>query len=289
MGIFSNSLKKTASAFSEIIPKKQISLPKDLLEEALIEADLSYEFLEALLETLPSKVLKDRLYNELIRFFDKEPTFLKQDLTKPQSQLIIGVNGAGKTTSIAKLAHFYKQKGENVLLVAADTFRAGAVEQLNLWAKRLDLEIVSSNQGADSASVCFDGINKAKAKNFDRVIIDTAGRLQNKTNLLKELEKIMRICAKADPNAPTQKLLVIDATQGNMASLQASIFKEHFGIDGIILTKLDGSSKAGAVFSIVKDLDLPILFVGLGEKHTDLVEFSPKDFVNDFVSLIYGD
>ncbi len=202
--------------------------------------------------------------------------------------LIIGVNGAGKTTTVAKLANLYKVRGKKPLLVAADTFRAAAVEQLDLWAKNIGVDIIKGKTGADSSGLCYDAVLSAKARGLDKILIDTAGRLENNQNLLNELDKIVRVVKKADENLIINKYLIIDATQGTMALNQARVFNQHLQLDGIIVTKLDGTSRAGAIFSIVRDLGLPILFTGLGEGVLDLVSFNAKDFVEGFVSAIYG-
>ncbi|MGP1561014.1 MAG: signal recognition particle-docking protein FtsY [Helicobacteraceae bacterium] len=251
----------------------------------MIESDVYYDLVEEILKDLPKKVPSGRLYNELIyRLPD-----LKQE---PQDgfslDLIIGVNGAGKTTTVAKLANLYKTRGKKPLVVAADTFRAAAVEQLDLWAKNIGVEILKGKTGADSSGLCYDAVLSAKARGLDKVIIDTAGRLENNQNLLNELEKIVRVVKKADENLIINKYLIIDATQGTMALNQARVFNQHLQLDGIIVTKLDGTSRAGAIFSIVRDLGLPILFTGLGEGVLDLVSFNAKDFVEGFVSAIYG-
>lgn len=286
-GFFKKGLEKTTQAIRTIIPKGQAEVEKDLLEEALIEADMGYDLVEEIITPLPSKVVKGRLYNELIRQF---PEFKeKPEATKPHVDLIIGVNGAGKTTTIAKLAKKYSNEKEKVLLAAGDTFRAAAIEQLKTWADKLDIPIVYTKQGHDSSAVAYDAIESAKAKDIDRVIVDTAGRLHNQTNLANELDKIVRICGKAKEGSPDRKLLILDGTQGTMAIEQAKIFNERVDVDGVIITKLDGTAKGGAVFAVAKELKLPILFIGVGEKAEDLVPFKADEFVDSFVDSIYGD
>ena len=201
---------------------------------------------------------------------------------------ILGPNGAGKTTTIAKLANLYKNSDQSVILGACDTFRAGAVEQLKKWAQILNLPIVATAQGHDPAAVAFDTVSSASAKNIDRVLIDTAGRLQNQKNLAAELEKIVRICDRAKSGAPHRKIIVLDATQGNHSVAQARAFNEIVKLDGIIITKLDGTPKGGALFAIARELRLPILFVGVGERMEDLAEFNSDEFVETLVDGIYA-
>jgi fused signal recognition particle receptor len=192
---------------------------------------------------------------------------------------VVGVNGVGKTTSIAKLARYYLDQGRRPLLAAADTFRAAAIEQLDVWASRLEIEVVKQNSGADPSAVVFDALRAAKSRQFDPVIVDTAGRLHTKYNLMSELSKMCRIASREVADAPHQVLLVIDATTGQNGLAQARQFTEHSGATGIILTKLDGTAKGGVVVAIARELGLPIQFVGIGEKVEDLIPFSPQDFV----------
>jgi fused signal recognition particle receptor len=202
-------------------------------------------------------------------------------------ELIVGVNGAGKTTTISKLAQKYKKDGKKVILGAGDTFRAAAIEQLTLWSQRLDIPIVSSKQGHDSSAVAYDTIDSAKSKDFDNVIIDTAGRLHTQTNLANELKKIKRICNKAHPGSPHRTLLIIDGTQGNSAIVQAKAFNDMIGIDGIIITKLDGTAKGGSIFSIAYALELPILYVGTGEQPENLTPFDKFEFVDGLLDALF--
>ncbi len=198
---------------------------------------------------------------------------------QPEVILVVGVNGVGKTTSIAKLARFYLGQDRKPLLVAADTFRAAAIEQLDIWASRLEIEIVKQKAGTDPSAVVFDGLRAARAGHFDPVIVDTAGRLHTKHNLMAELNKMCRIASREVPGAPHQVLLVIDATTGQNGLSQARQFTEHSGATGIVLTKLDGTAKGGVVVAIARELGLPIQFVGVGEKIDDLIPFNPRDFV----------
>lgn len=262
-------------------------ITKDLLEEILLEADVSYEIVEEIIYYLPpqNEVKKEDLKRVMGSYFLYEKIETNQE--KPFVELILGVNGAGKTTSIAKLAYLYKNQNQKVILGACDTFRAGAIEQLKLWAQKVDVDIVLTAQGHDPSAVAFDTISKAKAKDFDRVIIDTAGRLQNQKNLAHELEKIVRISNKALEGAPHRKILVLDGTQGNAGILQAKAFNELVKLDGVIITKLDGTAKGGALFSIARELELPIFYVGVGERMTDLQEFNASAYLDTLLDPIF--
>ncbi|EAJ7765230.1 signal recognition particle-docking protein FtsY [Campylobacter jejuni] len=262
-------------------------ITKDLLEEILLEADVSYEIVEEIIYYLPpqNEVKKEDLKRVMGSYFLYEKKETNQE--KPFVELILGVNGAGKTTSIAKLAYLYKNQNQKVILGACDTFRAGAIEQLKLWAQKVDVDIVLTAQGHDPSAVAFDTISKAKAKDFDRVIIDTAGRLQNQKNLAHELEKIVRISNKALEGAPHRKILVLDGTQGNAGILQAKAFNELVKLDGVIITKLDGTAKGGTLFSIARELELPIFYVGVGEQMTDLQEFNASAYLDTLLDPIF--
>lgn len=280
-------LKKTLENIAQIKSGYK-KITKDLLEEILLEADVSYEIVEEIIYYLPpsDEVRKEDLRRVMKTYFLYDQKELSH--SKPFVELILGVNGAGKTTSIAKLAYLYKQQNQKIILGACDTFRAGAIEQLKLWAQKLDIEIVASSQGHDPSAVAFDTISKAKAKDFDRVIIDTAGRLQNQKNLALELEKIIRICNKAFSGAPHRKILVLDGTQGNAGILQAKAFNEFVKLDGVIITKLDGTAKGGGLFSIARELELPILYIGVGESMQDLYEFDIDKYLDTLLDPIYN-
>lgn len=266
------------------------------LEATLLTADLGVRTTQGILTYLREQVSKNRLTDpkqirgaveQEIRTILEHPGGTgkpaPQPKTAPQGMpeviFVVGVNGVGKTTSIAKLANYYLQQGRAPLLCAADTFRAAAVEQLEIWAGRLHIAMVKQKSGADPAAVVFDGLAMAKKKMHDPVIVDTAGRLHTKYNLMAELEKMCRIAAREVSGAPHQVLLVLDATTGQNGLQQARQFIEHGGATGIILTKLDGTAKGGVVVAIARELGLPINFVGIGEKIDDLLPFSPKDFV----------
>ncbi|AGZ81389.1 signal recognition particle-docking protein FtsY [Campylobacter fetus] len=280
-------LEKTINAVASNRPQDK-KITKDILEELLLEADVPYEITEEIIYYLPPKdiVSKDDLTRVMQTYFLYDN---KKIEAKPFVQMIIGVNGAGKTTTIAKLANLYKNSGKSVLLGASDTFRAGAVEQIKLWANKLNVPIVASSQGHDPAAVAFDTISSAVAKNYDYAIIDTAGRLQNQKNLASELEKIVRISNKAFEGAPHQKILVLDGTQGNAGIAQAKAFHDIVKIDGVIITKLDGTSKGGSLFGVARELELPILYIGVGERMEDLIKFDAKEFVDTICDAIYLD
>ncbi len=286
-GFFKKGLKKTAEAMKSVAPEKRTKIPKDELEDILLEADVEYDLIEIILRELyDEQVTRKQLESKLLAALGwaayETPAY-----EKPFVELVIGVNGAGKTTTIAKLTKHYLDRGERVLLGASDTFRAAAIEQLSRWADRLGVPIVATKQGHDPSAVAYDAIESAKARGFERVIIDTAGRLHTQTNLAEELKKIVRICGKAHEGAPHRKLLIIDGTQGNSAISQAKAFNEIIDVDGIIVTKLDGTAKGGAIFSIAYALRLPIFFVGVGEKPEDLVVFDKYAFVDDFLDAIF--
>jgi len=284
---FSKALEKTVGNLKSIIPEKKEKIDFDVIEEILIESDMEYEIIEKAMDGLPSSISRIQLRHRLVSLFEHAPTIDKSNLPSPYIELIIGVNGAGKTTTIAKLANRYKKNGKSVLLGAGDTFRAAAIEQLSTWANKLNVPIIKTKHGHDPSAVAYDTISSAVSKNIDHAIIDTAGRLQTQKNLANELKKIVKVCNKAKEGAPHQKLMILDGTQGNTAIAQAKAFNEMIDIDGIIVTKLDGTAKGGALFSISNQLELPIFFIGIGEKEDDLIEFSPDQFVDSLLDEIY--
>ena len=278
---------KTNKAIKEVAVEKKKKITQDEFEEILLEADVNYELIEKLLEELPKTITRIQAYNALISVFQYKADW-KDDLdVSPFVDMIIGVNGAGKTTTIAKLAHHLQKENKSVLLGAADTFRAAAIEQLTRWANILDVPIISTRQGHDPSAVVFDTIASAKAKNIDHVLIDTAGRLHTQTNLGEELKKMVRIANKSMPEAPHRKMLILDGTQGSSSINQAKIFNEMIGIDGIIITKLDGTAKGGSVLSIAHELKMPIYFIGTGEQPDDLIKFKANDYVNTILDEIF--
>jgi len=284
---FKRGLAKTTEAIKELVPKKQSKLDKEIVEDLLIESDMSYDLVEIVINGLPEKVNRIQLYNSLISLFIYEPREYIKDANKPFVEMVIGVNGAGKTTTIAKLANRYKNEGKSVMLGAGDTFRAAAIEQLTKWADIVGVPIVSTKHGHDPSAVVYDTILSAKSKGIDHVIIDTAGRLHNHANLSNELQKMVRVANKAYEGAPHRKLLILDGTQGSSSINQAKQFDEIVGIDGIIITKLDGTAKGGSLFTIASELKLPIFFVGVGEKQEDLIEFNPKNYINTILDEVF--
>ena len=286
-GFITKSLSKTVDAIKSVAPKKKIFFTKAELEDILLEADVEYALVEIIIEqTYQEKITREILRSKLLATL-AYTTYKEPEYTSPFVELIVGVNGAGKTTTISKLAQKYKNEGKKVILGAGDTFRAAAIEQLTLWSKRLNIPIVASKQGHDSSAVAYDTIDSAKSKGFDNVIIDTAGRLHTQTNLANELKKIHRICDKAHPGSPHRTVLILDGTQGNSAIAQAKAFNEMIGVDGIIITKLDGTAKGGSVFSIAYALELPILYIGTGEQPDDLVVFDKYEFVDGLLDAIF--
>ena len=257
------------------------------LEDTLIMADLGATTATRTVEELRERVkqggyktgedIKAGLAEILAGQLEVGDTALKIG-TKPSVILVIGVNGVGKTTTIGKLSQRFKDEGKKVLLCAGDTFRAAASEQLSIWASRAGVDIVRRDEGADPASVIFDGISAAKARNADIVICDTAGRLHNKSNLMNELNKISRIIDRELPNADRETLLVLDATTGQNGLIQAKQFKEVADITGIVLTKLDGTAKGGIIYNIASELGVPVKLVGVGEKAEDLIDFNGREF-----------
>ena len=263
----------------------------DELEEAMIVADMGFETVEELLGRFREVVTREKIKErpaakaELVRLLADamrpETPFLEHQ--KNTVLLIVGVNGVGKTTSIGKLAHYYTQSGRKPLIAAADTFRAAAAEQLTVWAQRANVPIIKHGEGADPAAVVFDAIASFKAKQRDLLLCDTAGRLHNKKNLMKELEKMRRVISRELPDAHVESLLVLDATTGQNALLQAKAFDESTGLTGIILTKLDGTAKGGVAVAVKKELGLPVRFVGVGEGIDDLQPFDPDVFAEALV------
>ena len=258
----------------------------DDLEETLIISDIGYETSNKIIEDLRKRVKDEKIGNvDQIKAILKEniSQILEKvskglDLPSPTVILVEGVNGAGKTTTIGMLANIQRSNGKKCLLAAADTFRAAAAEQLEIWANRAGVDIVRHNEGADPAAVVYDAIQAAKSRDRDVLICDTAGRLHNKKNLMNELEKIKRVIDREMPEAHREVLLILDATTGQNAISQASMFKDTVGITGIVLTKLDGTAKGGVVIAIKSQLDIPIYYIGVGEKMDDLQPFDPQAF-----------
>ena len=301
MGFFDKikaGLAKTRAAFSNTLEEIFDNADKidedfyDELEETLILADLGMETVNKLMEELRDRVRKRGLTTtEHVKFNLK---LILNDMlnqgdpalnlsTQPSVILVIGVNGVGKTTTIGKIATQLVHAGKKVTLVAGDTFRAAAADQLEIWAGRSGADIVRQHEGADPASVVFDGIQAAKARKSDVIIIDTAGRLHNKQNLMNELNKISRIVARELPDAAREVLLVLDGTTGQNGLIQAKVFKEIAGVTSVAITKLDGTAKGGIVFAVADVLKVPVKFVGVGEQADDLMPFVAKDFVDALI------
>ena len=265
------------------------------LEDLLISSDMGMEttmtLIDRLKDTIREKQVKDPklvkglLADEIKAILEGDPAKNRLNVEpSPAIILIVGVNGVGKTTTIGKLAYRFKSEGKSVLIAAADTFRAAAIEQIETWGERSDTPVISHKEGADPAAVVYDAIQAQKSRNIDVLICDTAGRLHNKKNLMNELEKIHRIIEKEAPEAQKEALLVLDATTGQNAILQAKTFNEVTDLSGLILTKLDGTAKGGVVLPLVRELDIPIKLIGVGEGMTDLQDFSGKDFANALIN-----
>jgi fused signal recognition particle receptor len=298
MGIFSrlrDSLSKTRKDFVERIDslvtgRKQIDEGLyEELEEILIQSDVgaetSFELVEGLRRLVKERRVSDpaelrALLKELIRdLLGQEPSPLA-DGGNPTVILVVGVNGVGKTTTIGKLAHNLKQDGKKVILAAGDTFRAAAIDQLEIWGNRAGADVIKHKEGSDPAAVVFDALQAARARKANAVVVDTAGRLHTKNNLMEELKKIGRVLARESTGAPHEVLLVLDATTGQNAVNQAKIFGQATGVTGIVLTKLDGTAKGGVVIGIKKALDIPVKFIGIGEGIEDLRPFNSGEFVD---------
>ncbi|MEF2095452.1 signal recognition particle-docking protein FtsY [Peribacillus sp. NPDC096447] len=295
---FKQGLTKTRNSFTgrvnELVARYR-KVDEDFfeeLEEILIQADVGFDTVMELIDQLKREVklrnisdtreVQSVISEKLVEIYqgDDETTsslnIQEEGLTVI---LFVGVNGVGKTTTIGKLAHKFKTEGKSVVLAAGDTFRAGAIEQLEVWGERVGVSVIKQGEGSDPAAVMFDAIQAAKARKADILICDTAGRLQNKVNLMKELEKVKRVIEREVPGAPHEVLLALDATTGQNALIQAKTFKEATNVSGIVLTKLDGTAKGGIVLAIRNELAIPVKFVGLGEKMDDLQEFDAEKYV----------
>jgi fused signal recognition particle receptor len=260
------------------------------LEEILITSDIGIKTTRQLLDKVTEKVkrkelddadqLKKTLQEEMHLILSRQEKPLEVSSAKPFVIMVIGVNGTGKTTTISKMAQKFKGQGKSVLLAAGDTFRAAAIEQLEIWGQRVGCEVIKHQDGSDPSAVVFDALKAGKARGSDIIIVDTAGRLHTKVNLMEELKKVKRIMARELPQSPHEILLVLDATTGQNAISQAKIFAKEVGVTGIALTKLDGTAKGGILVSISDELKIPILYIGIGEKADDLREFNARDFVD---------
>ena len=294
---FKDGLKKTRNNFANKIDdlfSRHLKIDEELyeeLEEILISSDMGIEATLEIIEMLQNQIKENKIQDVskvkplLKEILVKEITYKeKPDQEEKTVILVVGVNGVGKTTTIGKLSKIFKDEGKKVLVAAGDTFRAAAIEQLEKWCQRAQVELVSNKEGSDPSSVIYDGINAAKARNTDILICDTAGRLHNKKNLMKELNKISRVIDKEYPEANKLVYLVIDANTGQNGIVQAEYFKEVTNIDGIVLTKLDGTSKGGIIVPIQRKLDVPVVYVGLGEGIEDLQKFDEEKFVDSILN-----
>ena len=285
--------QQIVSRFDEIVQHadsaEQRTRPVDVdtieaLEELLVSADVGLAATERIVSAVKARSrrgesLRDLVKDEIRRVFDSVPA-LPSNGHRPHVTLIVGVNGTGKTTTVGKLANLLKSEGHQPLICAADTFRAAAVEQLEIWATRANVDIIRAKEGSDPAAVVFDAIQSGKARNRNPILIDTAGRLHNRVNLMNELDKIRRVAARAADGAPHEVLLVLDATVGQNGVQQAREFTSVAGVTGIVLTKLDGTAKGGVAVAIAHDLKLPIKYVGVGEGLDDLIPFSAQEYVD---------
>ena len=292
-------LEKAGEALSRTGPVEPATL--DRLEEALIASDAGVELSIRLIEELRNEVrsghittaeeLRPAVREQLLALLrTAEDALPSADASaQPRITLLVGVNGTGKTTTVAKLAKRKQETGSTVILAAADTFRAAAVDQLEIWAERVGAPVVSQQEGADPAAVVFDAISAARSRNIDEVLVDTAGRLHTRTNLMKELEKVKKVAGREVPGAPQEVLLVLDATTGSNGIEQAKRFGAVAGVTGVVLTKLDGTAKGGVILAIADSLKLPVRWVGVGEDVDDLLPFVPEDFVDSLLEIDAGD
>jgi fused signal recognition particle receptor len=296
LGNLKEKLARTHRAFRERLGDLfQSGQPRDKileeLAEALILADTGIAASDRIIQAIRDKTRKDdpfpkiqqALRDEIIQTLSRYPSRLFVDHS-PAVIMMVGVNGGGKTTSLAKLALYYRTRGRKVLMVAADTFRAAAQEQLAVWGKRLDIPVIRGNYGADPAAVVFDALQSFKARDHNLLLVDTAGRIHTNANLMSELEKVKRIISREIAGAPQEILLVLDSSIGQNALVQAREFLKFAGITGLFLTKLDGTAKGGSVISIVEELMLPVKCIGVGEDAQDLLPFSPEEFVDALIS-----
>ncbi|SHF31435.1 signal recognition particle-docking protein FtsY [Desulforamulus putei] len=299
MGFFSRlkeSLTKTRQTFIEKIDQVvtgRKGIDEELyeeLEEVLIQADVGVNTAMKLVERVRKGVkarnvqeasrLKDIFQEELAYLMGEKVTPIHENPDGPTVIMVVGVNGVGKTTTIGKMAHQYKEQGKKVLLAAGDTFRAAAIDQLEIWAQRVGVDIIKHQEGSDPGAVAYDAVHAARSRKVDVLLIDTAGRLHNKSNLMDELRKVHKIIAREMPGAPHEVLLVLDATTGQNALSQAKIFSEAVHVTGIALTKLDGTAKGGVVTAIVTEMAIPVKLIGIGERMDDLRQFNPRDFID---------
>ena len=287
-----DGLSKTRQALGQkiaqvITGKKVDAATLEELEGALLSADVGVSATEEIISTLkkasPDSDFREVLKREIVRLLSCSDSLRHTPNTLPWVILVVGVNGTGKTTTIAKLAKRYKDEGKKVLIAAGDTYRAAAEEQLAVWARRAGVDLIESRMGQDPAAVAYDAVAGARSRGAEVLIIDTAGRLHTKSNLMEELVKVKRVVAKHDPGFPQEVLLVLDATTGQNAISQAKLFTEAVGVTGIALTKLDGTARGGIVIAIAKELGIPVKYIGVGEKLDDLADFDPAAFAEALI------
>ena len=286
MAIFSSvakALSRTKDTFSNAFARLGSKRPSaetiEELEEELLSADLGFDTVESIINVISRSKsdVRSEVYDHLVSLLPDHQS--EDEFEFPHVLFIVGVNGTGKTTSAAKLAHYFKKKGKSVMLIAADTYRAAAVEQLKIWSERVGVKLVHNEMSKEPSSVLFDGLNSAKASKPDVIIVDTAGRLHTYKNLMAELEKMMRVQKTRFPEFNSSSLITIDASLGQNSLIQAREFAASVDLDGAILTKLDGTAKGGIIFSLYRELKLPVWYIGTGEKMEDLYPFSPGEFV----------
>jgi len=296
--LFARALKRSHDTFARAIQLLDRAAVDeavwDEFEELLILADVGVSTTEKLIARVKQQVaeekiidgsrVRDVLQAEMVRMVDIASTEPTEAVSPPKVTLVVGVNGSGKTTSIAKLAHRSQSEGKSLLLAAADTFRAAAIDQLKRWGERLRVDVISHQPGADPGAVVFDALQAARSRKADEVIIDTAGRLHTRYNLMEELKKIRRVVAKSDTAAPHEVVLVLDATTGQNGLAQAKYFTEAVGVTGVFLAKLDGTAKGGIVLAVCDELAIPVQFIGLGEKLEDMASFNAKEFITALCS-----
>ena len=279
------SRERVSNAFKQLVKEKVSPQSLEQLEETLLAADLGIKTVENILEIVQNHS-KDHFIDEIAHYLNQ---LLENDyqftLTSPSVLLVVGVNGTGKTTTAAKLAHYYKAQGRKVLLVAADTYRAAAVAQIQQWSKRLNIRLICNENSQDPSSVLFDGLESAKSENSDLVIVDTAGRLHTYKNLMNELEKMARVVKDRFPEFHLKSIMTIDASLGQNSLNQAREFAKSVELNGTVLTKMDGTAHGGIVFALKSELNLPVYFIGLGEELNDLQEFEPREYINSLLGV----